>query len=99
MQTQLKLSVSEPQTAANIGVKTTYSQSVSKTNTSVGDEVTTRTISFRSNFDDLPLEYVDKVTVKRSSKFLSAISKASTCEADSIEVINLTETENLLKRT
>ena len=92
MQTQLKLSVSEPHTSANIGVETTYSQSVSKTNTSVGEEVTTRTISFRSNFDDLPLEYVDKKTIKRSSKFLSAISKASTCEADSTEV-NLTETE------
>ena len=48
MQTQLKLSVSEPQTSANIGVKTTYSQSVSKINTSVEEEVTTRMISLIS---------------------------------------------------
>ena len=53
-QTQLKLSVADPNTSLNIGVDAMYSQSVTKTNKSVGEEVATRTISFRRTFDELP---------------------------------------------
>ena len=53
-QTQLKLSVADPNTSLQIGVDAMYSQSVTKTNKSVGEEVATRTISFRRSFDELP---------------------------------------------
>ena len=53
-QTQLKLSVADPNTSLQIGVDAMYSQSVTKTNKSVGEEVATRTISFRRTFDELP---------------------------------------------
>lgn len=53
-QTQLKMSVADPNTSLQIGVDATYSQSVTKTNKSVGEEVATRTISFRRGFNELP---------------------------------------------
>ena len=53
-QTQLKLSVADPNTSLQIGVDAMYSQSVTKTNKSVGEEVATRTISFRRGFNELP---------------------------------------------
>ena len=53
-QTQLKLSIADPNTSLQIGVDAMYSQSVTKTNKSVGEEVATRTISFRRSFDELP---------------------------------------------
>ena len=71
-QTQLKLSVVEPQSTVQIGVDATYSQNWNKAYKSVGEEVATRTISFRTNFDDLPLKCIHKETIQRSSKFVSA---------------------------
>ena len=53
-QTQLKLSVADPNTSLQIGVDAMYSRSVTKTNKSVGEEVATRTISFRRGFSELP---------------------------------------------
>ena len=53
-QTQLKLSVADPNTSLQIGVDAMYSQSVTKTNKSIGEEVATRTISFRRGFNELP---------------------------------------------
>ena len=53
-QTQLKLSVADPNTSFQIGVDAMYSQSVTKTNKSIGEEVVTRTISFRRGFNELP---------------------------------------------
>lgn len=53
-QTQLKMSVTDPNTSLQIGVDAMYSQSVTKTNKSVGEEVATRTISFRRGFNELP---------------------------------------------
>ena len=76
-QTELKLSVVEPHSAVEVGVEATFSQSVTKSRKSVGEEITTRTIAFRTNFDDLPLERIDKETVLRSSKFESAKSQQS----------------------
>lgn len=71
-QTELKLSVVEPHSAVEVGVEATFSQSVTKSRKSVGEEITTRTIAFRTNFDDLPLERIDKETILRCSKFESA---------------------------
>ena len=87
-QTELKLSVVEPHSAVEVGVEATFSQSVTKSRKSVGEEITTRTIAFRTNFDDLPLEHIDKETVLRSSKFESAKphqSLALVSEKDSIQ--------------
>ena len=69
-QTELKLSVEEPHSAVQIGVESTFSQSVIKSHKSVGEEVATRTISFRTSFDDLPIEHICKETVKRNSKLV-----------------------------
>ena len=54
-QTQITLSVEDPNTSVHVGMDTLYSQNLNKTKRSVGEQVMTRTISFRSKFDDLPL--------------------------------------------
>ena len=70
--THLKLSVVEPHSTVQIGVDTMYSQNWNKERKSLGEEVATRTISFRTSFDNLPLERINKETIQRSSKFVSA---------------------------
>ena len=70
-QTQLKLSVDEPNTSLHIGMDTLYSQNMSKSKRSVGEQVITRTISFRSNFDDLPLQCIDDKVLERRIKFVA----------------------------
>ena len=72
-QTQLKLSVVEPHYAVEIGIDATYSKSVTKSRTSVGEEVATRTVSFRTSFDDLPLEHnTDEGLIQSTIKVASS---------------------------
>ena len=81
-QTQLKLSVEEPHNLVEIGVDAAYSKSVSKSRTSVGEEVATRTISFRTTFDDLPLEHIGEGLIQTTTKFASAKPQQSLTSVD-----------------
>lgn len=65
-QTEIKLSIDEPNTKINVGMDTLSSQTMSKSRKSVGEQVITRTISFRSSFDDLPLQYIHGKKLERN---------------------------------
>ena len=82
-QTQLKVSVVEPHYAVEIGVDATYSKSVTKSRTSVGEEFATRTISFRTSFDDLPL---NEGIIQRTINFASTKPQQSLASVDENEV-------------
>ena len=56
-QTMIKSSIDEPNTSVNVGMDTLNSQTLNKSRKSVGEQVITRTISFRTSFDDLPLQH------------------------------------------
>ena len=58
-QIEAKMSVDDPTIGVSLGVAGEYSRSISKTRIAVGERVVTRTISFRANFDDLPINSVD----------------------------------------
>lgn len=58
-QANVKLSVDEPHGKVKIGMDGEASRSVSKSRKAAGEKVVTRTISFRADFDDLPLYCVD----------------------------------------
>ena len=83
-QANVKLSVNEPHGKVKIGMDGEQSRSVSKVRKAAGEKVITRTISFRADFDDLPLYCVDNdASITRSSKTpcihtLSAIATPST---------------------
>ena len=76
-QTQLKLSVDEPNMSVSIGMDTQFSKSVSKSKKSVGEQVVTRTISFRSDFDDLPLQFIDDKVLKQKIKYVAVTPQSS----------------------
>ena len=88
-QTQLKASIDEPNTSVHIGMETTYSSSETRMKISAGEQVITRTISFRDSFDDLPLQHIDKKVLERVAKpsptplLISSISTAT--EADVVK--------------
>ena len=84
-QTQLKLSVVEPHSSVHIGVDAVHSKSETKSLMSVGEEIATRTISFRSSFDDLLLERIHKKTILQSTK-LAEQPSASISGGNSMEV-------------
>ena len=77
-QTQLKLSVADPNTSLQIGVDAMYSQSVTKTNKSVGEEVATRTISFRRTFDELPRVTAAQTMIHKGEEGASLIQQLPT---------------------
>ena len=64
-QTQLKHSVDEPNTSVHVGMDTVYSESDTRFEYSVGEQVLTRTISFLDSFDDLPLQHIDANVLER----------------------------------
>ena len=67
-QTQITHSVEDPNTSVHIGMDTLCSQNVNKTKDLLENKVMTRTISFCSKFDDLPLHgqcISDKVLERR----------------------------------
>ena len=59
-QLQAKMSVEVPSTCVSLSIDGEYSRSTSKTRIAVGEKVVTRTISFRADFDDLPLNSMTK---------------------------------------
>ena len=65
-QTEIKSSIDEPNTSINVGVDTLHSQTLNKPRKSVGEQIITRTISFRSSFDNLPLQHIDGKKLERS---------------------------------
>ena len=68
MQAKAKASVVVPQSPVTIGVEGEMSRSVSTTRIAVGKKVTNRTVSFRSNFQDVPLSHMcDADLARRSS--------------------------------
>ena len=77
-QAELKLSVDEPNTSIHIGMDTLYSQSLSKSKKSIGEQVITRTISFRNTFDDLPLQHINEKVLER--RFKPADITSQSCE-------------------
>ena len=65
-QTQIKGSIDEPHTTINVGMDTLHSQTLNKSRKSVGEQVITRTISFCSSFDNLPLQHIGGKGSERS---------------------------------
>lgn len=55
LQTELQASIAIPQSPITIGVDAEQSRSVSTSRRSVGRKVVNRTISFRADFDDVPM--------------------------------------------
>ncbi len=76
-QTEIKTSIDEPNTSINVGMDTLHSQRLNESRRSVGEQVITRTISFRSSFDDLPLEHVRGKKLERSEDRTESPSDAS----------------------
>ena len=69
-QAELKLSVEDPNTSIHVGMDTLYSNSVSKSQRSVGEQVINRTISFVNDFDALPLLCIDDKVLERRIRYL-----------------------------
>jgi hypothetical protein len=65
-QTEIKASIDEPNTSINVGMDTLHSQRLNESRKSVGEQVITRTISFRSSFDDLPLQHISGKKLEKS---------------------------------
>ena len=92
-QTEIKLSIDEPNTTINVGMDTLHSQTLSKSRKSVGEQVITRTISFRSSFDDLPLQHIHGKKMERSevrspdetSLTLRSVSRSTEIKVKSFE--------------
>ena len=64
-QTELKASVTIPQTPVTIGIDAEMSRSASITRRSVGKKILNRTISFRADFNDAPSTTCTDVTAAR----------------------------------
>ena len=54
----------------HVGMDTLYSQSLSKSKKSIGEQVITRTISFHNTFDDLPLQDIDGMVLERRITYM-----------------------------
>ena len=76
-QAGLKLSVHDPNTSIHMGMDTLYSQSLSKSKKSIGEQVITRTIFFRNTFDDLPLQHINEKVLERMIKHKDIVSQSS----------------------
>ena len=67
-QTDLKASVAIPQAPVNLGLEGEQSRSVSTTRKAIGKRVLNRTISFASQFDDLPQSSSKSVNTEDAKK-------------------------------
>lgn len=95
-QTMIKSSIEEPNTSVNVGMDTLNSQTLNKSKKSVGEQVITRTISFRSSFDDLPLQHIHGKKLERSQDRTSSEASLTLRSASSSTEVKVKSFEERL---